>query len=369
MDNLSLSIRDIQFTLSGLNLQVCDTLELFWNSTEPVNLYEDMQVNIDNFKLSGIQLAGTSPDLVQVDDDWTLLSDCSVVTVNEIEYRIGVDAFASIQDGVDAVASNGTVNINPGIYAENLTITNPMTLLGNSFPSLDAGETTAISCSATGNLIVKGMEIVNSSTVFDLNTCNLTAYANNISNYVTPYASTNALVDLGHNWWGTHTPSGLSGTDHDHRLGAPVLNWADGLTGDVILGNASLDSTNNEGLAVIINHGRGASSAPFGDKGKSNGDRVCSDYYDVFLVNDNTGEYTVKIILDDTPECRTDSSSALLKNGLFLYDRSDQEWVRVPSTSHDNESVFAILTAEVLDGTPFVADASDNDVFLPLITK
>lgn len=45
-------------------------------------------------------------------------------------YHIGYDAFAGIQNGLNAVARNGRVHIAPGNYVEDLAITNPVTLLG-----------------------------------------------------------------------------------------------------------------------------------------------------------------------------------------------------------------------------------------------
>ena len=44
--------------------------------------------------------------------------------------QIGYDAFTTIQGGIDAVASNGTVYVSAGTYVEDLTINKPLTLLG-----------------------------------------------------------------------------------------------------------------------------------------------------------------------------------------------------------------------------------------------
>lgn len=58
-------------------------------------------------------------DEVWVDDDFTSATP-----------GWGVDHFAVIQDGVDAVATNGIVHVAAGTYAEDLEIEKPLTLLG-----------------------------------------------------------------------------------------------------------------------------------------------------------------------------------------------------------------------------------------------
>ena len=67
---------------------------------------------------------------IYVDDNWTALSNGDPVTVGGTYYTIGVNAFAVIQDGVDAVAVAGTVYVLEGTYAENVYIAQAMNLLG-----------------------------------------------------------------------------------------------------------------------------------------------------------------------------------------------------------------------------------------------
>lgn len=62
------------------------------------------------------------PTTVYVDDDFSEGSDG--------EYTFGYDAFATIQEGVDAVASNGTVNVAIGTYDEQLQINKDITISG-----------------------------------------------------------------------------------------------------------------------------------------------------------------------------------------------------------------------------------------------
>ncbi len=63
------------------------------------------------------------PALVYVNDDWAALSDGTQVNVGAGTASIGFDAFASIEDGIQAVADDGTVTIFSGTYNENLDAT------------------------------------------------------------------------------------------------------------------------------------------------------------------------------------------------------------------------------------------------------
>jgi parallel beta-helix repeat protein len=58
------------------------------------------------------------PDEVWVDDDWAESSYGDPVN----GHTFGVDAFATIQHGINAVAQDGTVHVYPGKYDENLSI-------------------------------------------------------------------------------------------------------------------------------------------------------------------------------------------------------------------------------------------------------
>lgn len=68
-------------------------------------------------------VAWANPPQVYVNATWTGPDHCGGHTWH-------VDAFASIQDGVTAVADQGTVSVAPGLYTEQLTITRSVMLLG-----------------------------------------------------------------------------------------------------------------------------------------------------------------------------------------------------------------------------------------------
>ena len=72
------------------------------------------------------------PDVVYVDNDF-----------NESTPGWGYDHFANMQDGVNAVADNGLVQIFAGTYIESITVNKPITLAGNNKSTvvLDSNDT------------------------------------------------------------------------------------------------------------------------------------------------------------------------------------------------------------------------------------
>jgi len=82
-----------------------------------------------------------SPTVVYVDDDYTDVASCTAAG-HEWNY----DCFNKIQDGVNAVDSEGTVNVAAGTYDEQVVINKPLTLQG-------IGDSTIVKPSSEAKLV------------------------------------------------------------------------------------------------------------------------------------------------------------------------------------------------------------------------
>ena len=95
-----------------------------------------------------------------------------------LNHVIGCDAFATVQGGVNAVTAGGTVNVAAGTYAEHVSVSNPMTLVGanagvdprstcgagvprNAEAIIDGGGTDAALAISANNVTVDGFTIQN----------------------------------------------------------------------------------------------------------------------------------------------------------------------------------------------------------------
>ena len=138
----------------------------------------------------------------------------------------------------------------------------------------------------------------------------LAMYANNFSGNNTGnfQAAVRHLSAAAKNWWGSYSDPlvgpHLTGDYNsytegwNHRLGAPVKEWAAG-EDNVVLGDAAL---NGSGRGVIISFGRGTANAPFGNGIPPYANRTCSDYYDFYAL-DNPSDWTVSLPIDNSTAC------------------------------------------------------------------
>jgi hypothetical protein len=161
---------------------------------------------------------------------------------------------------------------------------------------------------------VKGLALNGGSTatVFNqIGTGTLTAYANNISSFAAAYSGS-GTHNLGHNYWGTRdplaaAPTGFSTGEWDGRLGAPVLQWAEGSgSATLVTGVNTATLSGGSGTAVVVSMGRGQANAPFDNGLAPYVNQMCSDFYDLFTVN-GSGTWTAQIPVDGAPNCTTNT--------------------------------------------------------------
>jgi len=73
-----------------------------------------------SFSLVTAVPVAAQPSEVWVDDDWSSQGD---VDVFDPSLTWQTDAFATIQEGINAVVPDGTVNVRPGTYYETINVT------------------------------------------------------------------------------------------------------------------------------------------------------------------------------------------------------------------------------------------------------
>jgi len=103
--------------------------------------------------------------------------------------QMGYDAFTIIQNGVNAVASDGTVHVAAGTYAENVSIPKTITLKGSQFGVNVSGRTAA----SVGESTIQGLVTVNSSNV-NINGFTLTNPSQTYALSITPSSSNIAIT-------------------------------------------------------------------------------------------------------------------------------------------------------------------------------
>lgn len=96
-----------------------------------------------------VVVCGANPAITYVDDNYTGLPIGTLVQFpaggGGPNHIIGCDAFAAIQDGVNAVAVGGAVNVAAGVYAGNVVVPKALALRG-----ANAGVDARSTCSASG---------------------------------------------------------------------------------------------------------------------------------------------------------------------------------------------------------------------------
>ncbi len=104
--------------------------------------------DIENYSFSDSLIATGNilsiPSVVYVDDSWDGTTAWDDPDDAESASAFGYDAFSTIQDGIDAVEVDGTVNVAAGTYTESLTVEKSLTIIG-------VGDTTIINPATDAN--------------------------------------------------------------------------------------------------------------------------------------------------------------------------------------------------------------------------
>jgi len=95
---------------------------------------------------------------IWVDDGWTGLPPGYEVEPGKF---IGYNAFAKIQDAINAVTSEGTIIVYEGTYYENIIVNKPLTLTSASLPIIDGGAAGDCITVSANNVVINGFEIRN----------------------------------------------------------------------------------------------------------------------------------------------------------------------------------------------------------------
>ena len=132
-------------------------------------LAEDVTItgaDTGNYDFSGT-VTGTGtilpvPTTVYVDTNWAEIENWIDPDEGGLATYFGYDAFAIIQDGIDAVASGGTVNVATGSYGESVLIVKPLTLagVGTTKPVITgAAENYILKIDGTDNVMIDSIEV------------------------------------------------------------------------------------------------------------------------------------------------------------------------------------------------------------------
>ena len=280
-------------------------------------------------------------------------ANAAVLVQNSTITDNGTDPFTTGgNDGYAVIVRNGA-----SVTVQNSTIANPAAQV--------SGVAYAFHTSGAGsNLLVRGNDISTGNIFQTTSGTSLTAYANHITNFATANLPGAGNSNARHNWWGSYTtqPTGVNADSWAYRLGAPVAEWGEGT-----LGEASLTSAGGTGTGILVSHGRGLANVPFGKGIAPYANQMCSDYYDLFVVN-GAGDWTATVPVDNTAAC----DEALTEGGLFHMALAgtapDTNCVdglcwEIPTgvVAGTQNLAVTVDAAQYLAGTPFVAGPNPPD--------
>ena len=296
------------------------------------------------------------PSEVWVDDDYTEGS-CSSHTWN-------YGAFDKIQDGVNAVATNGTVYVFNGTYHENVIINKSLTLQNSSKPVIEVSGI-AVEIDAN-NVNFTGFTVQNADTgiLVKSGISNAAIHNNSIvNNTVYGVNGTDAatIVNATHNWWGSitgpyHPTVNENGTGDNVSDNVTFNPWL-GEHGGIIyqdetqtnttggIGNETIDamdiadtminiSTNVSTNITISNY----TTAPGGDM--PGGIGALGKYIDIEIENESAVNWPINITLYYTQGDLYDAGmneSDLM--GLYFWNETSDVWELYEETGVNTTNV------------------------------
>ena len=297
----------------------------------------------------GTRITNASTTSPHIDIANNTLSDAGVGLLNETPADVLVHQNTLTANDIGASATAGGLRLISNTLSNNVT---------------------SVQVQNTSVITVAGNTLLTQTTAFNQMGGTLIAYANTIDNFTTGLINSGGTANLKHNWWGTYTdpaPGGLSASDWQARLGAPIQSWADG-SNSATLGNASLNG--GTGTVVIVDHGRGLANAPFDNGIAPHANDMCSDFYDFFTVS-GSGSWNVSVPVDNTTACNSQTRDPgkvfwipyTTTYSIACTPSNPACWNLITTnvTSVGQNILVANLSVAALGGTPFVAGSDGGN--------
>lgn len=352
-----------------------------------LRMYFTARANGDPQKRIALAInAPPSYDTTYVDDDWTtqpFLSQVFFPGDTLTPHHVGLDAFAGVQDGVNAVASGGTVNVAPGTYSCALQIQKPLTLQSSDGPSAttiqgDPNSPYVVQIWASG-VTIKGFTVTNpnyaggsdpSGIVIDGGTNSGIHLTNNVIHDVC--TSTRSPASFGT----TGIVMGpVSDVEVDHNIIYNIWHGSSdpangGAAGIVLWGNSASDGPSN--VAIHDNTIYGITS-PRDDAGI----RLDPFARDVTIQNNaiaDSGEYGIWIEPDQVNAPVITHNSIAGGTILGLDNRSDvpidatDNWwghLRGPRHATNANTGAGVVVSNGVNFSPWLGDGTDTQSSVP----
>jgi len=342
---------------------IVEALELGMQVTSITNGYLEVRNNTFNFASDNDTYAfivwNTAPDRVLITSNSITDGEVGVDLYNADASYGNAQAYLRLTNN-DFEGTLTAINVSSDSSAHNVNLR----ATGNTIMGAQVGVNLG-GAQANSAVSFAGNTLNDVDTVFTITNGDFVAYANNITNFTDGgLTSATGTFNARHNWWGTHAtqPTGVDNDSWNYRLGAPVASWSDG-SGSATLGGASLTGT---GTGVIVSHGRGLANVPFGKGNDPYASAMCSDYYDLFVLN-GSGNWTAVVPVDAGAACDVTFNTGKLYHFTLTGDMPDTTcsgsgcWNVPAGTTGASRTLQVTLDADtLLQGTPFIAGSEET---------